>query len=328
MNKLITNISKATNKFGTSVARNVHKLTFGVKKHSPEILVITGCVGVLGGVVLACKESFKAKDIIEDTRSTLDKIDDFYPTTEEIKIDHKDDPEKAKALITKRRTAFIKTYTEAGLLLIKTYYPAAIIIGASIASIFIGNNILRKRITGLAAAYTTLEKTFSEYRKRVVEKYGEDIDKELRYGIKKEIVKLDDKDEYVEVKTADIDEPSDYARFFDESCANWTKNPEMNLSFLKAQQRSANDILKFKGFLFLNDVYEMLGIQKTTAGQVVGWVYDENNLEGDNYVDFGIYDLHNERKRSFVNGYERSILLDFNVQGSIIDLDPFKNYRR
>lgn len=328
MNKLITNISTATSKFGSSVARNVHKLTFGVKKHSPEILVITGCVGVIGGVVLACKESFKAKDIIEDTQSTLDKIDDFYPTTKEIKIDHKDDPEKAKALITKRRTALIRTYAEAGLLLIKTYYPSAIIIGASIASIFVGNNILRKRITGLAAAYTTLEKTFSEYRKRVVEKYGEDIDKELRYGIKKEIVKLDDKDEYIEVKTADIDEPSDYARFFDEGCSAWTKNPEMNLSFLKAQQRSANDILNYRGFLFLNDVYEMLGIPKTTAGQVVGWVKDEENPKGDNYVDFGIYNLHDERKRAFVNGFERSILLDFNVQGSIIDLDPFKNYKR
>jgi hypothetical protein len=58
----------------------------------------------------------------------------------------------------------------------------------------------------------------------------------------------------------------------------------------------------------------------TKAGHEVGWVYDEKNPVGDNFVDFGIYDLYNERARAFVNGYERTILLDFNVDGVISDL--------
>ena len=109
---------------------------------------------------------------------------------------------------------------------------------------------------------------------------------------------------------------SQYARFFDEGCTGWDKNPEYNLSFLKQQQQYANDLLKSKGYLFLNDVYDMLGIPRTKEGQIVGWVYKEDNPIGDNYVDFGIFAEHN---RGAVNGFEKSILLDFNVDGSIIE---------
>lgn len=109
---------------------------------------------------------------------------------------------------------------------------------------------------------------------------------------------------------------SDYARFFNESCANWTKNPEYNFHFLKQQEMYATSVLKSRGYLFLNDVYDMLGIPRSKAGQVVGWVYDPDNTAGDNYVDFDLYSSQNE---GFVNGYEKSALLDFNVDGCILD---------
>ena len=109
---------------------------------------------------------------------------------------------------------------------------------------------------------------------------------------------------------------SQYARFFDEGCTGWDKNPEYNLYFLKQQQTYANDLLKNRGHLFLNDVYDMIGIPRTKEGQIVGWVYKEDNPIGDNYVDFGIFAEHN---RKAVNGFEKSILLDFNVDGSIIE---------
>ena len=122
------------------------------------------------------------------------------------------------------------------------------------------------------------------------------------------------------VNVADPNQYSDYARFFEDGCTGWSKDPEYNLTFLKHQQSQANDILQRRGYLYLNEVYEMLGIPKTKAGHVVGWIYDEKNPIGDNYVDFGIYDLYNERSRAFVNGYERTILLDFNVDGNIWEL--------
>lgn len=109
---------------------------------------------------------------------------------------------------------------------------------------------------------------------------------------------------------------SPYAVFFDEASAAWTNNPECNKLFLRRTQDLANAKLRARGYLFLNEVYDMLGVPRTRAGQLTGWVYDEKNPCGDNYVDFGIFDLHN---RDFVNGFEKSVLLDFNVDGNILD---------
>lgn len=120
-----------------------------------------------------------------------------------------------------------------------------------------------------------------------------------------------------ETKKTETKSYSQYARFFDETCSAWTKDAEFNLMFLLQVQNYANEKLKARGYLFLNEVYEMLGLPRTKAGQIVGWVYKENNTDGDNYVDFGIYKT--EKNAKFVNGFEKSILLDFNVDGPIID---------
>lgn len=109
---------------------------------------------------------------------------------------------------------------------------------------------------------------------------------------------------------------SDYARCFDESCASWHKDAEWNLMFLRQQEVYANDLLKVRGFIFLNEIYEMLGLPRSKAGQIVGWVYNLDNPTGDNYIDFGLY---TKRNKDFVNGYERIAWLDFNVDGIIID---------
>jgi hypothetical protein len=86
------------------------------------------------------------------------------------------------------------------------------------------------------------------------------------------------------------------------------------------QQGQATDKLRAEGYLFLNDVYEMLGIPRTREGQIVGWVYKKDNPVGDNYVDFGIFRTNRENNTNFVNGYEPTIILDFNVDGPILDL--------
>lgn len=109
---------------------------------------------------------------------------------------------------------------------------------------------------------------------------------------------------------------SPYARWFNETCIAWTKYPEQNHHFLLHQQSYANEKLKARGYLFLNEVYDMLGIPRTSAGQLVGWTYDNENPIGDNFVDFGLFNTRNE---NFVNGYEESVLLDFNVDGMILD---------
>ena len=199
-----------------------------------------------------------------------------------------------------------------------------------------GQKILKRRNVALAAAYTAVDKGFKKYRANVVDRFGEKVDKELRYNIKakeveKKVTDKNGKEKTIKEIQYDIEgnpleNISEYARFFDEATSTeHHKDAEYNLMFLRRQQDYANEVLKAKGHLFLNDVYEMLGIPKTKAGQVVGWIYDEKNPNGDNYVDFGIYRLSgyepsDERKRAFINGYERNILLDFNVDGPIYEL--------
>ena len=305
-------------KFMNSVTRTLNKARFQIKKHSPEILIVAGIAGVVASAVMACKATTKINDILDQTKEEVGKVNDALDN-EKISEDvySKEDAKKDLAII----------YIQTGVKLAKLYGPSLILGALSITSILASNNILRKRNVALAAAYATIDNSFKEYRSRVIERFGKDLDRELKYNIKaKEISETtvdENGKETTVTKTVPVvesEEPSDYARFFCEGCAGWTKDPEMNLVFLKQQQNWANELLKTRGHLFLNEVYDMLGIERSKAGQVVGWVYDETNPDCDNYVDFGIYDIYNERKRAFVNGWERSILLDFNVDGNIYSL--------
>ena len=288
-----------------------------VQKHSPEILMGVGVVGVVTSTIMACKATMKLNDILEESKEKRDIIKEV-----ENNPDYKDQysPEDAKKDLT-------INYVQTGMKIVKLYTPAVVLGGASLGCLLASNDILRKRNAALSAAYMTVDKSFKEYRNRVTERFGEEVEKEIRYGIKAEqlettVVDEDGNETIVTdtVKTMDPTLYSDYARFFDAASPCWQNDPEYNLMFLKAQQQYANDLLRAKGRLFLNDVYDMLGIEKTKAGQVVGWVYDRENPNGDNFVDFGIYDMSKERVRAFVNGYETNILLDFNVDGNIWDL--------
>ena len=300
------------------LTRKIHKVGFELKKHSPEILVTAGVVGAVATTVMACKATTKAGDILDEFNSNMD---DINKVVEMGKEEYTED-------VMKKDIAIV--YVQTGVKFAKLYAPSVVLGALSITSILAGHNILRKRNVALAAAYATIDKSFKEYRGRVVERFGKELDNELRYNIKAkefEEVQTDDKGKEKVVKNnVQISEleASDYAKFFDEGCNGWTKDPEANLLFLKKQQTYANNRLKANGYLFLNEVYEMLGIPRTKAGQVVGWIYDEKNPVGDNYVDFGIYDTNKNTKwananKDFVNGYERSILLDFNVDGDILN---------
>ena len=301
-----------------SVSYNAHRIGFKIKKASPEIMVVAGVVGVVTSTVMACKATTKVNDILEETRKQVDDVHNVLDS-DVISEDeyNNDDAKKDLAII----------YTQTGVKLIKLYAPSVIVGALSITGILASHKILKKRNVALTAAYATIDRSFKEYRGRVVERFGKELDRELRYNIKAQEIeeKTVDKDgnETIEKKTISVVDPnmySDYARIFDNGSMGWTKDPEYNLMFLKLQQNQANDRLKAQGYLFLNDVYDMLGIPRTKAGQIVGWIYDEDNPVGDNFVDFGIYDIYNEKACDFVNGRERSIVLDFNVDGNILDM--------
>ena len=302
-----------------NVSRSINRIGFILKKHSPEILAATGTIGVVTSAVMACKATTKLGAILEKTKTDMEVIRTAMEHPEYL------EPEKYTEDDGKNDIRIL--YAKTGLNIIKLYAPSVILGGLSITAMLTSNNILRKRNIALAAAYTAVDKGFKEYRSRVVERFGEEMDREIRYNLKsKEIEEtvVDEKGKEKTVKkTVNVVDPSTYsvyARFYDDGCNGWTKNPEDNLYFLKCQENYANDLLKTRGHLFLNEVYDMLGIPRTQAGQIVGWVYDEKNPVGDNFVDFGILDLYDEKKREFVNGYERTILLDFNVDGEIFKI--------
>lgn len=300
----------------TTVNRTVSKVGFKMKKYSPEILVATGIVGVISSAVMACKATLKVHDILEEHKDTVDTI---HAT------EAKNFPEYTAEDAKKDLTI---VYVQTGLKFVKLYAPSVILGALSITSILASNNILRKRNVALGAAYAALDQGFKDYRKRVIERFGEEVDRQLKYNIKQEKIeeKVIDPETGKEKKVKRTVEVTDggefgspYARFYDDGCKGWEKDPELNLLFLRAEQNFANDRLRTRGYLFLNEVYERLGIPVTRTGNVVGWIYDPKNPdhEGDNYVDFGIYDIYREKARDFVNGRERVILLDFNVDGDI-----------
>ena len=303
-----------------SLIRTTNKIGLILKKNSPKILMGVGIAGSVVSTVLACKATLKVKDILDEKNETVEQI---HNCVEDETLDYNEEDKKKDLTIL---------YVQTGVKLAKLYLPSVALGALSIASIISGYKILNKRNVALAAAYTVVDKGFKNYRKNVVERFGEEVDRELRHNIKakqieEKYIDKDGNEKTRKKKVYEIAEDkkpgegiSEYAKFFDEwNTDEHSKDPEYNLMFLRKQQDYANEVLKHQGYLFLNEVYDMLGIPRTQAGQVVGWIYDENNPTGDNYVDFGIYDLHDQQKRDFVNGLERNILLDFNVDGVIYD---------
>ena len=299
-------------------SRTFCKAGLKLKKHSPEILVVGGVVGLVTSGVMACKATTKLSAILDDSKEQIELFDKVAANPEMVNEEYTvEDAEKDKKIVR------VQTAVKVA----KLYAPSIAVGVVSIGAIFASNNIMRKRNVALGAAYATVDQAFKDYRNRVVDRFGEELDKELRYNLKTKEVKETVEDENGKKKTVkrnikymDSAMPSEFAVIYDDGCAGWTKDPEDNKFFLIQQQRYANERLKRRGYLSLNEVYELLGFPSTKAGQVVGWLYDckDPNYKGDNFVDFGLYNVDCEPNRDFVNGYERNIILDFNV-APIID---------
>ena len=285
------------------------KAVMKLKKHSPEILVVAGIAGTVVSAVLACKATTKVAEILDETKGTLDTIHEGMETGAINGQEYTNEDGKKDTVVV---------YAQTGMKLAKLYGPAIILGTLSITSILASNNILRKRNVALGAAYAAIDKSFKEYRGRVIERFGEQVDTELKYGIKAkkfEEIEVDPetgKEKKVKktVMVADPNLQSDYAVYFDSKSRNYETNPDYNRMFLKAQQAFANDKLQTRGHLFLNEVLDDLDLPRTPAGQIVGWTKDGP----DGYVNFRIVEVERE-----IEGgrHEPALLLDFNVEGNI-----------
>lgn len=276
----------------TGLTRAFGRQVLTLKKDSPHIFFVAGIAGVGVATVLACRATLKLSD-------TLDEIQDEIQVAKTHKME--DDG------LQKQNMAYI--YSKGALKLSKLYAPS-IIIGAASLTALTGSHVqLSRRNASLMAAYAVMQEAYDNYRERVKEELGEEKELDIHRGLKDG--KIDGSKELV--KIGDPNKLSPYSRIFDEYSVEWRKDPELNKLFVQCQQNYANNLLQARGHLFLNEVYDMLGLDRSSAGAVVGWVIGK---EGDNYVDFGMYDAHNT---GFVNGWERSVVLDFNVDGIIYD---------
>jgi hypothetical protein len=287
-----------------------------LQKQSPQVMFVAGVVGSVGAVVLASRATLTLSDKLAPLEGLKEKSEFLHDQWKEQPTDDEDaytDKKYAKDQMVIR----IKTI----LAITKHYAPSAGLMMLSIGLLTGSHATLNRRNASLTAAYASVDKAFEKYRSRVVDTYGVDADREFRYGAEKvkETVEGDDgKKKTVTTTTADFgDKPSMYARLYDEYSTEWKRDADYNRAYLHCQQNYANERLRTRGHLFLNEVYDSLGLERTPEGQIVGWVLDG---DGDGYVDFNIFDnLANEDVRAFMQGREYSVMLDFNVDGVVWD---------
>jgi Family of unknown function (DUF6353) len=278
------------------------------RKYSPEILFGTGIVLTVTTVVLASRATLKMDSVLREAEENEEKIKKAEGLGSENYTD--EDSLKDKSL----------NRLQTGIKIAKLYAPAFAVGLVAVGCLTGSHVILSRRNVALTAAYAAVDRGFKEYRARVVNEYGKEKDREFRYGsLEREIAV--ETDEGTAVKTIKgIDQTKDplgYAKIFDESNKHFRRGDGFNQLFVQCQQNYANDLLNGRGHVFLNEVYDMLGFERTDAGQIVGWV----SGNGDGYVDFGVFTPGDEfMGKMFVNGDEDSVLLDFNVDGPVYSL--------
>ena len=295
----------------TSFFKNIfYKVSFDLRKHSPEILTTVGVVGVVAGTVMACVATTKLEKTLEEHKKEIEDVHDS----------------KNRISEKEYRQDITKAYGKTVWSMIKLYGPAVLVESSAIGCLIGSHKILSNRNAALATAYTTVSSAFDAYKKRVAEKLGEEAEKEIRYDIREEEIDEEHEDSKGKqktykkvVKTMDENTHSPYSRFYDAGCSGWSRDAGANNIYLKNVQAYFNDRLRIRHYVFLNEVYEYLNLPPIREGQYLGWYYNPEDETLHNCIDFGIFDIHNVLKRNFVNGFENVVLLDFNIDGNIVD---------
>lgn len=290
-----------------SMGRTAGRAVLKAKKNSPTIFFVGGVIGTISATVLACRATLQLEHILSTANGDVDALRSVYMTQDREAFL---DPTKE----TEYRRELAKVYATTAMRITRLYGPAAALGGVSIAALTGSHVALVRRNAALAAAYGVVAKAFEEYRARVQNEIGEDREQLLYRGfVKQEVAGPDGKKK--EVYVVPDGQSSPYARCFDEGNRKFQTEPGMNRFFLQSQETFANQKLKAQGHLFLNEVYDSLGFDRSPEAQQVGWIYE--GPDGDGFVDFGLMD---DEAASFMAGADQCVWLDFNVDGPILNL--------
>jgi hypothetical protein len=288
------------------------------QKHSPTALYALGVVGVGTAVVLACQATLKLSEVLQEGEEHLKKV--------EVTV-REDDEEVKKAGFNVRLQTAIK--------IVRLYAPSAILLAASLGAITSSHVILKRRNAALTAAYAIVHKSFDDYRNRVRDELGAEKDLEFRFGTaEREVMEEGPNGPEVRVIKGldpdavkkEIEAGRTYARIFDRDNDNWSDVPHQNQHFIQMVMNHARDALQIHGHIFLSDVYDMLGFERTKASTQVGWVRDikidpvTKKPMNDGYIDFGVWDEGMYKGKEWIKGNPKAFLLDFNVDGVITDV--------
>lgn len=284
-----------------AVTQSISTSVLNTKKNSPHIFFGVGLGGIILSTVLACRATLKVEDIVDEAQYDINEVKKLHETESRVENEYRKD------------LGYV--YVKSAANVAKLYGPSVVIGGLSVAALTGSHVQMTRRNAALTATLTLVSKAYDDYRKRVRDELGVEGERELYHSVSNTIIAEREDGTKDVVKVADPNSWSPYARFFDESCSAWEKSSELNRLTVQMTQNYYNARLQTRGHVFLNEVYDAFGIERSSAGSVVGWVLDSDG-PGDNYIDFGMFEAYN---RDFVNGQERSILLDFNVDGVIYD---------
>ncbi len=287
------------------------RASFQFKRHSPEIFVIAGVVGTVASAVMACRATLKVSSIFDEAKEDIETI-------------HKNETESDVQSTAKKELAGV--YARTGLKIVRLYAPSVVLGALSITSIVTSHGMMKKRNLALASAYTAIDKNFKGYRDRVAERFGDEVEKEIRYNLKDEKIEETVVDpetgkekkvkKTVKVMSGDLSQYSEYARYFDESSTKWNRVEDLNMSFLSGAQNFLNTKLRANKYVFLDEVYDFLDLPKTKASRAVGWVYDPYDPNCDSYIEFRTRIVYRKDEEGFTKAV---IMIDPNVDGDILD---------
>ena len=282
------------------VTQLIGKVKLGAKRNAPEILLGGAFLTGTASIVLASRATLKAKDIkntLEGNKMALEFNLNAGSITEN----------EAKASIR-------KIYMKYALDLTKEYAIPAGLYAATVAMVFSSYKIQKNRQVALATALAACTTAYNTLLDKLKNGAAMGLTaKEVLEGVEgREVVDQETGEVTIEKVQG---EPVNglYQVRFDRYATAWEKDKFQNETTLRSEENWANDRLRLQGYVFLNDIYDRLGIPRTKVGQIVGWTL---NGDGDGFIDFGIKDCAEyEDIRYDSNAFD----LNFNVDGNILD---------
>lgn len=296
----------------TKISHKLAPVALKVTNHSPAILFSVGAVSITAGTIWACRTTYTSAELIMDEHhSKISKIKECKQLAIEDVVSYTPEQERNDKVLAHFQTAieFVHFY----------WKPVGLFV-FGMGCMFASHRILHKRNLALVGAYKLLDEAFKEYRERVRNEVGEEKERDIYFD--KKLVETIDPETGEVKKLEETISKSPYARIFDSRSRQWSKDPQMNITYLMAQQRYFNNLLQSRGHVFLNEVYDALGVDRTKGGQLVGWLRNRAPGEGDGFIDFGIGHYGEEIKLDPMCGWGYVISLDFNVDGVILDAMP------